>query len=76
MKLIVRRGLMANELDTNRPQRRGNGEQAVNVIREESWDNRRLKDGTWRNHSPRCAEEANPDLDLAGLQLFKKPVGE
>jgi hypothetical protein len=30
-----------------------------------------LKDGRWRNYCPRCAEEADPDLDLTGLHLFK-----
>jgi hypothetical protein len=47
-------------------------QQAVNYIsRAEGWDNRKLKDGRWRNYCPRCAEEADPDLDLTGLHLFK-----
>lgn len=49
--------------------------QELNVSRVESWEHREIR-GTWRNYCPRCTEEANPDLELAGLYIFKKTESE
>ncbi len=40
--------------------------QARNVSSVENWEHRRPPNGKWRNYCPRCAEEANIDLELAG----------
>jgi hypothetical protein len=51
-------------------------QQAVNYIsRAHGWDNRKTKDG-WRNYCPRCGEEADPDLDIAGIQFTRKPIND
>ena len=51
-------------------------QQAVNYIsRAEGWENRELKD-RWRNYCPRCAEEADPDLNIAGVGFFKRAIGD
>jgi Fe2+ or Zn2+ uptake regulation protein len=47
-------------------------QQAVNYIsRAEGWESRETR-GIWRNYCPRCREEANPDMDLAGIGFTKK----
>jgi hypothetical protein len=46
------------------------------ISRAEGWDNRKLKNGTWRNYCPRCSEEADPDLDFVGLGFTKKPASD
>jgi hypothetical protein len=45
----------------------------IYLSRAEAWDNRKLRDG-WRNYCPRCAEQADPDLDLAGLGFATKKI--
>jgi hypothetical protein len=51
-------------------------QQAVNYVRRaEGWDSRKLKDG-WRNFCPRCAGEADLDLDLAGIHHIKTPIDD
>jgi hypothetical protein len=47
----------------------------IYLSRAEGWDNRKLKDG-WRNYCPQCAEEADPDLDLAGIGFTKKLIDD
>jgi hypothetical protein len=34
-----------------------------------------MRDG-WRNYRPRCAKEADPDLDLAGLGFTKRSIDD
>jgi hypothetical protein len=47
----------------------------IYLSRAEGWDNRKLRDG-WRNYCSRCAEQADPDLDLAGLGFTKKLIDD
>jgi hypothetical protein len=47
----------------------------IYLSRAEGWDNRKLRDG-WRNYCSRCAEEADPDLDLACLGFTKTSIDE
>jgi hypothetical protein len=48
-------------------------QQVANYLsRAEGWDSRKLKHG-WRNYCPQCAEEADPDRDVAGVGFIQKP---
>jgi hypothetical protein len=49
--------------------------QARNVSSVEGWDHRQLR-GVWHNYCPRCAEDANPELELVGIHFFKKSESE
>jgi hypothetical protein len=47
-------------------------QQAVNYLsRAEGWESRKLRDG-WRNYCPQCSEEADPDLEIAGIGFIKE----
>ena len=49
-------------------------QQAANYIsRAENWENQKLKHGQWRNYCPNCAEDADPDHDIAGVGFTRKP---
>jgi hypothetical protein len=47
----------------------------IYLSRAENWDNRKTREG-WRNYCPQCAEEADPDLDLAGLGFTKRRIDD
>jgi hypothetical protein len=46
--------------------------QARNVSSAESWVHQRPQGRGWLNYCPRCAEEADPAAELAGLYIFRK----
>jgi transcription elongation factor Elf1 len=47
--------------------------QAVNYLsRVAGWDGRQLRNGGWKNYCPTCSEQADPDLDRAGIGFTKK----
>jgi hypothetical protein len=49
-------------------------QQAANYLsRAEGWDSRKLRDG-WRNYCPQCGQDADPDLDLAGIGFTRKRI--
>lgn len=49
-------------------------QQAVNYLsRAEGWESRKIR-GTWKNYCPRCGEEGDPDMDLAGIGFTRRPA--
>jgi len=50
-------------------------QQAVNYIsRVEGWDNRRDGQGPWHNYCRACAEQANPEQDIAGAHFGRRAI--
>jgi hypothetical protein len=65
-------GGCGSEVDTGQKSFR---QATIYLSRAAGWDNRKLRDG-WRNYCPACSEEADPDLDLAGIGFSKRFVDD